>query len=104
MLYEEESSPIDGSGSEKVFPSEHVVAVIGEHNTQYYPTLMQLVLADAAYAKQNGECVFGVKCGYKQMHLSSSARPCTNQYLYNVPIQRLLLALRMWSMGEIWRT
>jgi len=42
-------------GSESVFPTDHVVAVIGDHNTQYYPTLIHLVMADAAYAKDNGK-------------------------------------------------
>ncbi len=59
-FHEDESS--EGSGNDKVFPHDHIVAVIGEQNTQYYPTLIHLVMADSAYSKGNGVCVCVCVC------------------------------------------
>ncbi len=70
------------------------MAVIGEQNTQYYPTLIHLVMADNAYSKDNGMHV----CTFTIPNISTVKPACvlfaSMIYVLYISLQKHWLALK----------
>ena len=53
-FYEDGSGSSEDSSNGKLFPQDHLAAIIGDENIHHCPTLIHLVLTDSVYTDDKG--------------------------------------------------